>query len=219
MILKGVRSSARTGRPVGRQRALGSSFDCVARRSLKIFLPSALNGMVSPFLTACARSNTARDACQIPERSGLPSAVFGAGALRFGEPSGSRGIPGVLYPCHCANAEPVTRHTHKAPIAVHTLRTLGIPGTPGTYRLPTVQLGVPVPPGPDVPANTQRPSGSWNDSALTRFDPFLALEPRMRTLSPCFSDVGFHPSRYSTFGAPPSTAQCTTWPFSSTTST
>src|SRR5688500_912216 len=102
MILKGVRSSARTGSPVGRQRALGSSFDCVARRSEKIRLPSAETGTVSAFVTACAGSNTARDACQMPERSGLPSVVFGAGAERFGEPSGSRGIPGVLYPCHCA---------------------------------------------------------------------------------------------------------------------
>src|SRR5262245_46659094 len=32
---------------------------------------------------------------QMPERSGLPSAVFGAGAARFALPSGSRGTPGV----------------------------------------------------------------------------------------------------------------------------
>jgi hypothetical protein len=32
---------------------------------------------------------------QTPERSGLPSAVFGAGAVRFGLPSGSRGMPGA----------------------------------------------------------------------------------------------------------------------------
>src|SRR5688500_967495 len=112
MILNGVRSNARTGRPVGRQRALGSSFDCVARRSSKIFRPSAVNGIVSPFFTACARSNTAREACQMPDRSGLPSAVFGAGAERFGEPSGSREMPGVLYPCHCADAEALNAIAH-----------------------------------------------------------------------------------------------------------
>jgi hypothetical protein len=30
-----------------------------------------------------------------PEKSGLPPAVRGAGAARFGLPSGVRGIPGV----------------------------------------------------------------------------------------------------------------------------
>ena len=34
-------------------------------------------------------------ACQIPERSGLPSAVLGAGAVRLGLPFGRRGTPGV----------------------------------------------------------------------------------------------------------------------------
>jgi len=33
--------------------------------------------------------------------SGLPSAVLGAGAARFGFPSGSRGMPAVGYLCHC----------------------------------------------------------------------------------------------------------------------
>jgi hypothetical protein len=32
-----------------------------------------------------------------PEMSGLPSAVFGAGAVRFGLPSAVRGIPAVGY--------------------------------------------------------------------------------------------------------------------------
>jgi hypothetical protein len=31
----------------------------------------------------------------IPEKSGLPPEVFGAGARRFGLPSGVRGVPGV----------------------------------------------------------------------------------------------------------------------------
>src|SRR2546427_6321757 len=39
---------------------------------------------------------------QMPDRSGLPSAVFGTGADRFGLPSGVRGIPGVVYFSHCA---------------------------------------------------------------------------------------------------------------------
>src|SRR5580658_9350689 len=43
---------------------------------------------------------------QSPERSGLPSAVFGAGAVRFGLPSALRGIPGVGYFSHWAAAGP-----------------------------------------------------------------------------------------------------------------
>src|SRR5262249_2034602 len=37
-----------------------------------------------------------------PARSGLPSAVRGAGAVRFGLPSAVRGRPGVRYCAHCA---------------------------------------------------------------------------------------------------------------------
>src|SRR5439155_23982306 len=42
---------------------------------------------------------------QIPERSGLPSGVLGAGAERFGFPSRVRGIPGVGWRSHCAKSE------------------------------------------------------------------------------------------------------------------
>src|SRR5689334_1829728 len=42
-----------------------------------------------------------------PERSGLPSAVRGAGAVRFGLPSAVRGIPAVGWFNHWAEAEPV----------------------------------------------------------------------------------------------------------------
>src|SRR6188474_3824875 len=55
--------------------------------------------------------------CQIPERSGLPSAVRGAGAERFGRPSGKRGIPGVGYLIHCADTAFETARTN-APIAM-----------------------------------------------------------------------------------------------------
>src|SRR6266705_3532317 len=40
--------------------------------------------------------------CQIPDKSGLPSAVRGAGAARFGLPFALRGMPGVGYFSHCA---------------------------------------------------------------------------------------------------------------------
>ena len=42
---------------------------------------------------------------QSPETSGLPSAVFGAGAVRSGLPSGVLGIPAVGYFNHCAESE------------------------------------------------------------------------------------------------------------------
>src|SRR5437773_4464993 len=41
----------------------------------------------------------------IPEKSGLPSVVLGAGASRFGVPLALRGTPAVGYFSHCANAD------------------------------------------------------------------------------------------------------------------
>src|ERR1022692_680312 len=40
--------------------------------------------------------------CQIPERSGLPSAVLGVGPFMSCFPSAVRGTPGVLKSGHCA---------------------------------------------------------------------------------------------------------------------
>src|ERR1700686_359976 len=54
---------------------------------------------------------------QMPDRSGLPSAVFGAGADRFGFPSGVRGTPGVGEFSHCAESGThVERRTTKVRI-------------------------------------------------------------------------------------------------------
>ena len=72
-------------------------------------------------------------ACQMPEKSGLPSAVLGAGAFRFALPSGRRGIPGVGRFNHCACAvaaatriTPDARVTRSANFTVVLLiRTLG----------------------------------------------------------------------------------------------
>src|SRR6266850_889020 len=41
--------------------------------------------------------------CHRPVRSGLPSAVRGAGAVRFGLPSAVRGMPGAGCFSHCAS--------------------------------------------------------------------------------------------------------------------
>src|SRR5262245_42435511 len=43
-----------------------------------------------------------------PDRSGVPSAVRGAGAVRLGLPSGVRGRPGVEYLNHCAPSGALT---------------------------------------------------------------------------------------------------------------
>ena len=41
-------------------------------------------------------------AIHVPERSGVPSRPFGAGAVMFGEPSAFLGMPAVGYFTHCA---------------------------------------------------------------------------------------------------------------------
>src|SRR5258706_8998725 len=43
-------------------------------------------------------------ASHIPEKSGLPSAVRGVGAPRFGNPLGVVGTPAVGYVSHCAGS-------------------------------------------------------------------------------------------------------------------
>src|ERR1051325_5664008 len=53
---------------------------------------------------------------QIPERSGLPSAIRGAGAVRLGLPSASLGIPAVGYFSHCA---PIGTDRTQRPAAVN----------------------------------------------------------------------------------------------------
>jgi hypothetical protein len=128
-ILNGVCSVARTGMPVGRQRAPGSSLLLVARRSSKIRLPSGVNGTVSPFFMPCARSTRIRGAIQIPDKSGLPSAARGTAADASKDPSAFRGMPGVLYPCHCANTGDRNTVTAIA-AAVETCRPARTTGTP-----------------------------------------------------------------------------------------
>src|SRR5436190_17624876 len=46
-----------------------------------------------------------RNLIQIPDRSGLPSAVLGVGASRIGAPLAVRGTPGVGYFGHCAESD------------------------------------------------------------------------------------------------------------------
>src|SRR5207247_8382468 len=42
---------------------------------------------------------------QMPDKSGLPSAARGVGAVRSGFPSGPFGTPGIGYSGHCADSE------------------------------------------------------------------------------------------------------------------
>ena len=47
---------------------------------------------------------------QNPDRSGLPSGVRGAGAVRIGLPSAVRGIPGVGLSHWAATGQPTNQH-------------------------------------------------------------------------------------------------------------
>src|SRR3984893_13221235 len=112
-------------RPIGRQCASGLSLLFPA---LRVFTSSAAHGCSGrPSLTFAPTSRKvvtggptenegagpasvpppAGPSCpspriQIPERSGLPSAVRGAGAVKSGLPSGVLGTPAVGYVGHCA---------------------------------------------------------------------------------------------------------------------
>ena len=68
---------------------------------------------------------------QTPERSGFPSAVFGAGAVRLGLPSGVRGRPGVGKLSHWA---PKGTHNPDTASAMAIFVTIN-PKTAYTVRL------------------------------------------------------------------------------------
>jgi hypothetical protein len=56
----------------------------------------------------------------MPEKSALPSAVRGVGAVRFGFPSGVRGTPGVGYDDHCATTgDAAATHTAITTALIH----------------------------------------------------------------------------------------------------
>src|SRR5215831_9458988 len=57
---------------------------------------------------------------QTPDKSGFPSEVRGAGAFRFGLPSGVRGVPGVGYAIHWAQAGTEMRPRNRATAASRT---------------------------------------------------------------------------------------------------
>src|SRR5437868_14793883 len=76
---------------------------------------------------------------QIPVRSGLPSAIFGAGAVRFGLPSGVRGTFGVLLASHCA--ETATVNSAANAIVTRVFMSTGIIHPSGDLFRPESALG------------------------------------------------------------------------------
>src|SRR5262249_24325714 len=102
-IFSGVASVALSVTPVCRQRALGSSVELLAWRSSNTAFAHGWKGMESPALRLCATLNRGLVAIQMPDKSGLPLAARGRGAVRFGFPFAVRGSPGVGKPCHCRN--------------------------------------------------------------------------------------------------------------------
>jgi hypothetical protein len=110
-------------KPIGRQSASGLSFCCTAMR---FFFRSAAHGVngnpsgkavpISPNVATggvpgggggggAPRPPGFGNLTQLPARSGLPSAVRGAGASRLTAPSAVRGTPLVGYFGHCADSD------------------------------------------------------------------------------------------------------------------
>src|SRR5205814_8840240 len=58
----------------------------------------------------------------IPEKSGLPSAVLGAGASRFGVPLVLRGTPALGYFSHCATTDVAIAQHSAVPARVTIVR-------------------------------------------------------------------------------------------------
>src|SRR5215467_13743833 len=81
----------------------GRSLPLLACRSSNRAFAAGVHGTTTPSASMLT-SHLPLVVIQMPDRSGCPSAAFGAGALRFGWPFGRRGMPGVGYPIHCAAA-------------------------------------------------------------------------------------------------------------------
>src|SRR5580700_2615408 len=90
-IFQGDVTASFSGYPEGRQKLLGSSLPSVSTRLLYSASAQGWNG--TSFRSAATLIRYFRPgSIQMPERSGVPSASFGAAAARFGFPLGRRGI-------------------------------------------------------------------------------------------------------------------------------
>src|SRR3981081_637844 len=89
-------------------------------------------GWISPGFRSAAtlRSYLKEILCQMPERSGLPSAVRGAAAVRFGLPFAVRGVAGGGWVTHCAATGRVTAEkiTTKTTVFIRDLLAYSRPG-------------------------------------------------------------------------------------------
>src|SRR5439155_15842197 len=87
---------------VGQTAAEGRSLLKVSCRSLYRASAWGWNGTATPSAATLSRYLPS-GFLHRPVRSGLPSAVFGKGAERFGLPPGKRGVLGSGTFTHCAN--------------------------------------------------------------------------------------------------------------------
>src|SRR5688572_5213332 len=124
-ILRGCECVCSCRKPSGRQCASGLSIELSAMR---FFFSSAAHGvsgrppgMLRPMSTKVASGGASAVSdvsagpprrplggtrlSHVPDKSGLPFGMRGAGASRFGRPSAVRGMSGVRWIGHCADAE------------------------------------------------------------------------------------------------------------------
>src|SRR5437879_8865756 len=89
--------------PHGKHWIPGESF---CRSSARCRTKAWAQGWISPGFRSAAtlRSYLSEILCHRPDRSGLPSAVRGAGAVRFGLPSAVRGMTDVGRVTHWAES-------------------------------------------------------------------------------------------------------------------
>src|SRR5438093_7982090 len=103
-ILNGeLRTSIASGMPCGIQRSEGLPLPSDSARCLYRDAAHGWNGG-SPKSAAIFCRYRPLVALQMPDRSGLPSGVVGAGAVRSALPSAVRGALGSRRFTHCANA-------------------------------------------------------------------------------------------------------------------
>src|SRR5436309_513046 len=95
-------------------------------------VPSARGAPAAPPTPAPAPLGNIGSFSQRPERSGVPSAVLGAVAFRFGLPSGVVGTPAVGHDGHWAESGAEASATRIARPAARNSRFMSIlPGNPG----------------------------------------------------------------------------------------
>src|ERR1700704_4464533 len=199
---------AMRGTQAGRQFAFGSSF---GSRSLVSLRAQGCNGSTSPGLRAAEKSPMKwGSGAQSPDRSGLPSAVRGAGpddfVLRCSRLTMATPPPsGWTWPAAGVEERVKTAAKERAVTIEHARSFFMI-------RLPTYS-------GAADPDTIFRPSASVTDLALAIFEPSLASTPITVTSPPTWRKSLVQPSRRSALGLGSSRFQLAIAPLSSFTST